>query len=437
MSSVNKINLCDDNSILKLEEFSNEWRRFGAVSTPRDVVRFMIKVSGVEKWERLKILEPGCGFYDFSREIYCMYPNNEFTGVEINPRVYEVVSRIFPFRTILADFLLWETEERFDLVIGNPPYGIPGERRYPISVDAETKKLYRRIYETWRGKYNVYGLFIEKGLKLLREGGRLVYVIPCTFMILDEFSKLREFLARTGEVNIYYIGRVFEKNVVACVLVVLKDARLRGRLKLYEVRELKNVILWYERSDYKGDIIRFENDATREFEKGKPLLGELFELHFAARSIEYYRNPKVSREPKPGYLCVLKGDNLKPGWIDYENCYTKLWVPRDSVGEFRWFYTIPHIVVGHTKGGRVVAAVDERCYPWREEIHLIPKIPMTIDEMKRIVNYLNSREVQEYMRTLYKDITPHTTITQLKLLPLPEEYIRYLKRRTLFEYMMK
>jgi hypothetical protein len=50
--------------------------------------------------------------------------------------------------------------------------------------------------------------------------------------------------------------------------------------------------------------------------------------------------------------------------------------------------------------------------------------------------------MQWYVKTLYKDITPHTTITQLKLLPLPEKYNKYLKdcknqKQTLLKYENK
>jgi len=435
-----KNSICSESFTLRLEEYLKDWKTYGAVSTPREVVRFMLKISGIKEWRGLNILEPGCGFYDFSREIFCQYSDNSFTGVEVNPKIYEVISKLFPFRTVLADFLLWDTSERFDLIIGNPPYGIPGSKRYPIRVSHEVKERYKKLYETWRGKYNVYGLFIEKGVKLLREGGRLVFVVPCTFMILDDFSRLREFLAKSGAVKVYYLGKnVFNKNVTVCVLAVIKSPQLRRVLELYEVKNgLSETILWYVKRAYRGEIIRFENEETRRFEEGKPRIQDLFDLYFAARSVEYYRSSEVSREPKPGYICVLKGNNLHPNWIDYEHCYSGLWVPKGSVGKFRWFYTVPHIVVGHTKGGRIVAAVDDRCYAWREEIHLIPRAPLSIKEMRKIAEYLNSDSVQQYVRTLYKDITPHTTITQLKLLPLPREYSKYCedrRKRTLLEFI--
>jgi len=423
---------------LSLENYlrKEEWKKFGAVSTPVDVVRFMIDVAGIERWEGLDILEPGCGFCNFTSEIYRRYPNNRFTGVEINPKVYEIISRVFQpprFRIVLGDFLLWQTDERFDLVIGNPPYGIPGDKRFAIKLPKETREKYRRLFETAKGKYNMYGYFIEKGVKLLKNGGKLVFIVPSTFMVLDEFSKLREFLSRTGELDIYYLGMgVFDKEVGVSVIAVTKDPSLRGVLKLYEVRNYrtKDVKHWYTKTNYKGEIIRFENEETKKFEEGKPKLGDLFRLYTGPKSTEYYEHPKFSRTPKPGYVCVLKGNNIKPNRIDYDHCYTNSWIPRDAVRDFGDYLMVPHIVVGDTKGikgTRIVAAVDDRNYPWREQIHLVPRIFMTTDELRKVAEYLNSVEVRRYIETLYKEITPHTTRTQLKLLPLPKEYMKYLK----------
>jgi len=425
--------VCTATFKMSLENYlGKEWKEFGAVPTPKDVVDFMIDVAGIKKWEGLNILEPGCGFCSFTREIYCSHPNNTFWGVEINQKVYDVISKLFPcFNIVFGDFLLWQTDERFDLVIGNPPYGIPGSKRYPIKIPEEVREKYRKLFETAKGKYNMYGYFVEKGVKLLKEGGRLVYIVPSTFMILDEFSKLREFLSMTGELDIYYLGwGVFEKNVSVSVIVVTKDPSLRGVLKLYEVRNYltRDMKLWYVKTDFKGEIIRFENEETKKFEEGKPKLGDLFEIYFGPTTVIYRNHPKFSPVPKPCYVCVLKGDNIiKPNVIDYKSCHSGIWIPKDAIGEFKKYFTVPHIVVRDTADGNVVAAFDDRCYPWLEQNHLIPKVSLTMDELKEVTKYLNSKEVQWYVRTLYKDITPHTTITQLKLLPLPKEYWKYLK----------
>ena len=432
--------MCTASFSLSLENYlrREEWKKFGAVSTPVDVVDFMIDVSGIKKWEGLNVLEPGCGFCSFTREIYCDHPNNTFWGVEINPTVYNVISKLFQppcFRIVFGDFLLWQTDERFDLVIGNPPYGIPGSKRYPIRVPKETREMYRKLFVTAKGKYNMYGYFIEKGVKLLKNGGKLVYIVPSTFMILDEYSKLRKFLSMTGELDIYYLGwGVFKgRKVGVSVIVVTKDPSLRGVLKLYEVRNYltRDIKLWYTKTDFKGEIIRFENEETRKFEEGKPKLEDLFMLYTGPRSTDYKNYPLTSRAPKEGYVCVLKGENIQPNAIDYNKCPSGLWIPKDSVKNFGDFLTVPHIVVGDTKGGtmgtKMVAAIDYKCYPWREQIHLIPKVSMSMKELEDITKYLNSEDVKKYIKTLYKEITPHTTRTQLRLLPLPKEYWKYLK----------
>jgi len=86
--------ICTASFSVSLENYlrREEWKKYGAVSTPPDIVRFMIDVSGIKRWEGLSVLEPGCGFCSFTREIYCSHPDNTFWGVEINPKVYEAIS---------------------------------------------------------------------------------------------------------------------------------------------------------------------------------------------------------------------------------------------------------------------------------------------------------------------------------------------------------
>lgn len=393
------------------------WKSYGAVSTPVEIVDFMLKVSDVETWQGLKILEPGCGFCDFLARIYAKHPRNEFVGVEVNPQIQNIISSSYPqFNLAFSDFLLWDTDEQYDIVIGNPPYGIIGDKRhYPIHVLQENKVAYKKVSSTWHGKFNIYAAFIEKGLKLLKDGGKLIFIVPATFMILDDFKLLRKFLSISGRVKVFYLGpQMFKgKSVSTAVLVVCKG--LTG-IELYEVKERKRITQYYGADSYDGGVIRFDSVETQRFEEGAPPLADFFYLHFAARSPEVKKHPLVSAEPREGLVPILTGRNLHLGWIDYGHCYSGLWMPREAAPSLRSFYAFPHIVVGHTKGGKLVAAIDKQCYPWREDIHLVPKVDEL--DLDAITLYLNSDHVQQYMHMLYKNITPHVTITQLKRLPM-------------------
>ena len=392
-------------------------KAYGAVSTPVKIVDFILNACSIDRWESLDILEPGCGFCDFLSRIEHRYSHNKFTGIEVNPQVYREAALLFPgFNIIQSDFLLWESPDEYDVVIGNPPYGIIGDKKhYPIHVLKENKSRYRKVTSTWFGKYNIFAAFIEKGIRVLKNGGRLAFIIPATFMILDDFKYLRKFLAEAGRLKIYYLGpKMFKEiSVSTIVLVVLKGAQ---GIEIYNAEGLQDNKLIASSETYDGGLIRFESETTRNFAEGCPTLGDYFNFRFAARSPEIRRHPLVSQEMKKGFVPVLTGRNLHRGWIDYEHCYSGLWMPKESAASLRDFYHDAHIVVGHTKGGKLMAAIDERGYPWREDIHLIPR-HAGID-LHEVTNYLNSEEVQEYMRELYLDITPHITITQLKIVPV-------------------
>jgi len=390
-------------------------RSLGQVETPPELVSFMVSLAQAPIGG--KVLEPACAHGPFLKAFReAQGTPYRFLGVEIDPKALNLP----PWAEgILADFLLWEPGEAFDLILGNPPYGIVGEAsKYPIHVLKGVKDLYKKAFSTWRGKYNLYGAFVEKSIHLLKPGGVLVFVIPATWLVLDDFSLLRSFLAREGKTEVYYLGEVFPGRRVSAVVLRFEKGG-RGLVLWDTKRGEKGFVpeLWERYPKWRGEIIRYETDETRRLEAyGKPF-GEVFRIHFAARSTEFKRHPAVQREPGPGLVPVLTGRNLKPGWIDYERNSSGLWMPRERAKELRDFYDTPHLVVAHTKGTRVVAAWDERAYPWREEFHLVPKDGVKLD-LRVLVEWLNSETIQSHVRTLYRDFVPHLTLRMLERIPL-------------------
>ncbi|MDW8290808.1 MAG: TaqI-like C-terminal specificity domain-containing protein [Armatimonadota bacterium] len=391
-------------------------RALGAVYTPPEIVDFMVRLAQ-PAGRKCRVLEPACAEAPFLSAFIQRYGNtHELVGVEIDPEpLHRARLHVAQATFVEADFLLWEPSIPFDIIVGNPPYGIIGdESHYPIYLLKERKRLYRQRSRTWFGKFNIYGAFIERAVELLRPGGKLVFVVPASWLVLDDFQRLRSYLAQAGGLQVYYLGKVFPgRNVSAVVLVVEKGGR---GLQLYDGVSTLRVV----KREYSGEMIRFETEEWSQFEREGIPLGRLFHIRFAARSTEVRAHPAVSNKPQPGHVPVLTGRNLHAGWIDYETCYSQLWMLKSRASELRDFYGFPHLVVAHTKGTRVVCALDERCYPWREEFHLIPRVQGL--DIVAILRHLNSEQVQRYVSELYRDFVPHLTASMLKRIPVRGDF---------------
>jgi len=76
--------------------------------------------------------------------------------------------------------------ERFDLIIGNPPYG-----RVTLPP-ADRIRFQRSLY----GHANLYGLFTDMALHYVKPGGLVAYVTPTSFLAGEYFKNLRALLGR-------------------------------------------------------------------------------------------------------------------------------------------------------------------------------------------------------------------------------------------------
>lgn len=399
-------------------------KKYGAYDTPLTIVKFMVNIVGANNLNNMRILEPATGLAPFSRYIADLSKSwKNLYGVEINHQIVQYLKRTHPeFNILEGDYLLTNFNEKFDIVIGNPPYGIIGsENHYAISVFKNKKDIYKRIYKTWKGKYNIYGLFIEKGLRDLKENGILAYIVPATWMVLDEFSSLRKFLAKSGSIEVYYLGKAFKSlSVVTVVLLVRKGGK---GLKLYDAVDLKPTLI-YSIENYDGDIIAFKTPLTEAVEKqSKARLGQYYSIKISPRSTQIRKLVIVKNKPTSNEICILNGKNLVgANNIDYKTCYSGYYIKPEDVSRISKWFIRERVIVGHTKGGKLIVAVDKgfnnTYYAWMGDVyHIIPKHkpPYTNDELAKI---LNSKLMNDYIKQKYRDITPHITKTQLEKLPL-------------------
>jgi adenine-specific DNA-methyltransferase len=92
-----------------------------------------------------------------------------------------------------ADALLHKPGDRFDLIVGNPPFGKLGSKRATALLkDGEPGNM--------GGHTNLYALFLMRSLGWVKPGGGLVFVLPTSFVAGPYFASLRKQVLKQAEV---------------------------------------------------------------------------------------------------------------------------------------------------------------------------------------------------------------------------------------------
>ncbi|MBY8990404.1 MAG: N-6 DNA methylase [Candidatus Lokiarchaeota archaeon] len=118
--------------------------------------------------------------------------------------------------------------EIYDFIVGNPPYlfirDIPDEQKLVIE---------KGDFDTNNGQYDYYQIFIELGIRLLKNKGKLGYIVPDSLLVLSNRSILRKYIYNTTKIReIYETGPKFEDPIVSNIILVLeKESDMQEREK--------------------------------------------------------------------------------------------------------------------------------------------------------------------------------------------------------------
>jgi hypothetical protein len=106
-------------------------------------------------------------------------------------------------------------EDKFDVVIGNPPYG--------ADIDLMVKD-YKVLYPDVTKSYvDIYKIFFDFGLRALKNHGVLVYISPNTYLAQPRYRDLRGYLLNFNIQKIVNLGeKVFEEATVSTAISVIQ-----------------------------------------------------------------------------------------------------------------------------------------------------------------------------------------------------------------------
>lgn len=132
-----------------------------------------------------------------------------------------------------SEFFLWHTwfndvfsrpsKKGFDIVIGNPPF-----------IDSETmtnimpvmRGVYSHIFDCAQGNWDMFVVFVEKGINLCRCGGIYSFILPNKLIAAQYTSELRELLINNKLIEIRDYSRLpvfINAAVYPCTIVCQKS----------------------------------------------------------------------------------------------------------------------------------------------------------------------------------------------------------------------
>jgi len=167
-------------------------KNIGFVETPRDICKLMIELSNLPK--DASVLDVGSGKGAFLEELQNLGFRN-CTGIEIDKEFYEnLLYKFKNYKIINGNFLTYNFCDKFDLIIGNPPY------MHLNQIPEDLAKNVQDLIKTNQG--DIYYAFIQRSIEWLKEGGEMILIVPYHFFYNTYAKFLRNEILKNGKFEI-------------------------------------------------------------------------------------------------------------------------------------------------------------------------------------------------------------------------------------------
>jgi site-specific DNA-methyltransferase (adenine-specific) len=200
----------------------------------------------LQKGTKAKVLELGLGTGNLSATVMqALVAQNvavEITGVDNDDTMMTVASGVMslldlPADLVFGDVMVTDLQTGFDVVIGDLPVGLyPGEVEETFQTKAQNGEL------TY-----VHHLLVERGMRLARDGGLGIFVVPAGLFESEQASNFLSFL-QNGDVYLQGLlrlpGKMFVNGSPAKGILLLQkrgsDAKQAEPVMLAQLPELSS-----------------------------------------------------------------------------------------------------------------------------------------------------------------------------------------------------
>lgn len=168
----------------------------GNFYTPKVLAEWIVFYMSKYFTNNIDVLEPSCGDGVFIDALNNSSVNiNNFDAVELELNAIERINlpnNIKKISLIHDDFLFWETDRKYDLTIGNPPYIV---KKLLMKEQANACREIHVHHELLNYEVNnIWTSFILKSASFLKEDGVLALVLPTEILQVKYAKEIRSFL---------------------------------------------------------------------------------------------------------------------------------------------------------------------------------------------------------------------------------------------------
>ncbi|MFW9999815.1 MAG: Eco57I restriction-modification methylase domain-containing protein [Candidatus Hodarchaeota archaeon] len=225
------------------------------------------------------------------------FQNDNFKNIKITNfnQIIELLN--LSFNLFNLDFLLEFNSDKFDIIIGNPPY-VENKKIKPIEFKNNLTKRYKTAYRL----FDLSILFIERALELLESNGYLSFILPNKFLSADYGIKIRELILNKSEIkeiiNISSIS-IFQNVATYPIILSLKKVKQKKEHEV-NVKAFNNLNELNENNSIK--IIKFNQNLINIFpSKVIPISGNINIISYLFRNFktlsETFKDLKIIYRP--------------------------------------------------------------------------------------------------------------------------------------------
>ncbi|CUH93995.1 hypothetical protein P22_0057 [Propionispora sp. 2/2-37] len=333
-------------------------------------------------------------------------------------------------------------EQRYECVLGNPPYlsfGLRGAKQ----MSADYRAYLRQAYpESAEYKLSYYVLFMQRGIELLCPNGRLGFIVPDSFLLGRYYSKIRKYIMEHTLIEILaHISTTVFKTAItgyACICILKandnkqrRDNQLISIMQVDSLRQLPGAeaVCQYEQNyfsslPYQRFRVFFDLEIKQivdHLDRTGILLGNFVSGHTGIRSISCQSDIISSRCCGPTWQRgLISGSQVWRYGIKYGGHWINIDKQKLYQGGWRSDIISRSKLLVRQTGYMLTACIDGNGYYHLNNIHSFVARNHSV-HLEYLLMLLNSRLMSFYYHAVsmeYGRAMAQTDIETLEKLPI-------------------